>query len=615
MNEFVPYFENQTPPTKEELESDEDFVDKKFPPDRNSLLSLTPMEGGNFYSDQKEGKEKTENFKKKNDLSKIIWKRGKDIENASLFGDKLSIDDIEQGNLGNCYFMSSISAIAKYPKLIEKLFGTETLNKKGFYELTLFLDGEWQKVIVDDNFPFSTETDKFCFSKPKGGKIWVMLLEKAWAKVNGGYTNTESSCLSDALLALTGFPTETLYFKPDKKSEDKEEDSNEKIYTAIEAFERICQDEKDSIIGCSSRNDIEKLSKVNMVDNHAHSLVKIYQDNKNNLNLLLVRNPWGSNKYIGNWSKFDEELIKEFKEFNSSDNNGEFWIDLDSYEEYFKSTVICHVTHKGRGKTYRFSEDEQFDYPNLLKLKVKEEGKFFIMASFKKRMFHRFNLKDDPIYPFGLVIVKFNKEKEIEFYDSDRVMSRDLTIEKTLKKGTYLIWIYCPKNDIKNDEGKKKYLFTVISEKLFSLHTLSPDKDYHVIYTICLKLLRDITSKEKAEKDKIINSIHNGVISPLNLYYFKNLSETEILNVTFELETTNCTIFPIEKTSNLCFLPGQDMCVLAFINKPGVSQIGAKLSYFSYPAVNYNYDFNKLKNSETNTEDAKVFSSIIEYGK
>lgn len=33
-------------------------------------------------------------------------------------------NDILQGNLGDCYFLSSLSAMAEFPKRIEKLFDT-----------------------------------------------------------------------------------------------------------------------------------------------------------------------------------------------------------------------------------------------------------------------------------------------------------------------------------------------------------------------------------------------------------------------------------------------------------------------------------------------------------
>ena len=49
--------------------------------------------------------------------------------------------------------------------------------------------GEWKEVVVDDFFP----TDKIgepAFSKAQGNELWVMLLEKAWAKINGTYEGT-----------------------------------------------------------------------------------------------------------------------------------------------------------------------------------------------------------------------------------------------------------------------------------------------------------------------------------------------------------------------------------------------------------------------------------------
>ena len=51
--------------------------------------------------------------------------------------------------------------------------------------------GTWKEIVVDDYFP----TDKVgepAFAKATGNELWVMLLEKAWAKINGNYENTIS---------------------------------------------------------------------------------------------------------------------------------------------------------------------------------------------------------------------------------------------------------------------------------------------------------------------------------------------------------------------------------------------------------------------------------------
>lgn len=53
------------------------------------------------------------------------------------------------------------------------------------------INGEFQVVEIDDYFPcFQDINGKYtsAFSKPKNNKLlWVLILEKAWAKVNGSY--------------------------------------------------------------------------------------------------------------------------------------------------------------------------------------------------------------------------------------------------------------------------------------------------------------------------------------------------------------------------------------------------------------------------------------------
>ena len=52
------------------------------------------------------------------EIDNIIWLRAKEIfpeGKYSLFVDDISIDDVRQGNLGNCYFMSSLAAMTSMP--------------------------------------------------------------------------------------------------------------------------------------------------------------------------------------------------------------------------------------------------------------------------------------------------------------------------------------------------------------------------------------------------------------------------------------------------------------------------------------------------------------------
>ena len=66
-------------------------------------------------------------------------------------------------------------------------------------------NGEKVDIIVDDYFP--TRNQKPFFSKNHGNELWVMILEKAWAKLHGSYKRIESGWAFNAFRDLTGAPS------------------------------------------------------------------------------------------------------------------------------------------------------------------------------------------------------------------------------------------------------------------------------------------------------------------------------------------------------------------------------------------------------------------------
>jgi hypothetical protein len=48
-----------------------------------------------------------------------------------------------------------------------------------------FINGEKKQVLLDSYFPCKAQ--KPVFSRAKGKELWVMLIEKAWAKGHGSY--------------------------------------------------------------------------------------------------------------------------------------------------------------------------------------------------------------------------------------------------------------------------------------------------------------------------------------------------------------------------------------------------------------------------------------------
>ena len=100
---------------------------------------------------------------------KYVWKRiGEVIQDYNLLkiqpnapSDQL-ISNVVQGHLGNCYFLSAISAFAEQSVNILNLFpdhyDTKTktfrVNANGLYEMQVYLNGKPMRIIVDDFFPF-----------------------------------------------------------------------------------------------------------------------------------------------------------------------------------------------------------------------------------------------------------------------------------------------------------------------------------------------------------------------------------------------------------------------------------------------------------------------------
>ena len=48
-----------------------------------------------------------------------------------IFDGVPKIEDINQGSIGNCYFLSALAALAQYPNMIRRIFKTEEVNEFG----------------------------------------------------------------------------------------------------------------------------------------------------------------------------------------------------------------------------------------------------------------------------------------------------------------------------------------------------------------------------------------------------------------------------------------------------------------------------------------------------
>ena len=153
------------------------FIDRDFPPSFKSLVSDI------------ENAEKEDLVNLWKDME---WIRAREIPSLNddegklqVFAGSIEPNDIRQGALGDCYFLSVLSVLAEKPERVRKLFETTEVNQEGVFAMNLTKNGQKVQVIVDEYFPCK-DKEPF-FSSANGNELWVLLLEKAWAKLHGSY--------------------------------------------------------------------------------------------------------------------------------------------------------------------------------------------------------------------------------------------------------------------------------------------------------------------------------------------------------------------------------------------------------------------------------------------
>ena len=118
------------------IEAGQPWTDPDFPPEKKSLVN---------EDDSAEQRDK---------MLSIKWMRASELmPDAEVFKDGISPNDINQGGLGNCYFLCTLSSMAERPDSIRARFYTQKKNEAGIYLVTFYLSGQLTAVVVDDYLP------------------------------------------------------------------------------------------------------------------------------------------------------------------------------------------------------------------------------------------------------------------------------------------------------------------------------------------------------------------------------------------------------------------------------------------------------------------------------
>ncbi|CAD6191364.1 unnamed protein product [Caenorhabditis auriculariae] len=327
------------------LKSGHLFVDTLFPPTNGSLF----LEEGRS--------------------SDIVWKRPAELhEDPHLFVEGASANDVTQGILGNCWFVSACSALTHNQTLLDRVIpygNAQEWSPKnryaGIFRFRFWRFGVWVEVVIDDLLP--TRDGKLLFARSKTpNEFWSALLEKAFAKLYGCYENLVGGHLSDALQDVSSGVAETLNVKKFLKEDiqDKSGRLYDNLKTAFDNGALIV-----AAIAARTKEEIEESLDCGLVKGHAYAVSAVLSIDLNRIpnrssirslllgskekqKLIRLQNPWGEKEWNGEWSDNSSEWLnvsdeKKLELNVTVDEDGDFWMPWESFVYYFTDISLCQL--------------------------------------------------------------------------------------------------------------------------------------------------------------------------------------------------------------------------------------------------------------------------------
>ncbi|KAI0985496.1 hypothetical protein GJ496_009455 [Pomphorhynchus laevis] len=295
-------------------------------------------------------------YQKNGTYPKINWMRPSEIYSEPKFFISFPTRrDPVQGTITNCWLVSAISSLTQFPKIFEHVVpsGQSFDSSKGYFGAFYFRiwhDGKWSTVVVDDRLPILSK-----YQKPLGmtsryypKEFWCSLLEKAYAKLYGGYYNLEGGTASEALIDLTGGISQ----KCNLKTYCKRINGSQTLFEYIKrSLSYHC------MMGCSispqeGKYKAEEILKNGLVVGHSYCILRCENVSwlGNHTDILRLRNPWGNNvKWNGQWSSKDDRwnFVKADVRLRLSigeQADGEFWISYSDWINNYDVLEVCHLS-------------------------------------------------------------------------------------------------------------------------------------------------------------------------------------------------------------------------------------------------------------------------------
>uniref|UniRef100_A0A8C5Q1L3 Calpain catalytic domain-containing protein n=1 Tax=Leptobrachium leishanense TaxID=445787 RepID=A0A8C5Q1L3_9ANUR len=276
----------------------------------------------------------------------VVWRRPKEIcARPRFIVDGATRRDVCQGNLSNCWFLSALSCLCLYPHLLEQVVPAGQDFEDGYdgsFHFQFWQYGKWVQLVVDDFLPTyhapsdagPTPCNLLFMRSDDSGEFWSCLLEKAYAKLKGGYSALRMGFAGEALVDMTGGIVQT-------------GDTSGPVGEVWNHLNHMLQ--RGALICCgNTQGEPQASNSMSILSFHMYAVTgaREVQTPQGPVYLLRVRNPWGHTEWLGPWRDGGPEWqdvasLQEIEVVNLED--GEFWMAVEDFQMNFQVVEICHL--------------------------------------------------------------------------------------------------------------------------------------------------------------------------------------------------------------------------------------------------------------------------------
>eukprot|EP01017_Pseudomicrothorax_dubius_P043528 TRINITY_DN7268_c0_g4_i1.p1 TRINITY_DN7268_c0_g4~~TRINITY_DN7268_c0_g4_i1.p1 ORF type:complete len:818 (-),score=145.97 TRINITY_DN7268_c0_g4_i1:98-2551(-) len=406
------------------------FIDPEFPPIEQSVFGI--------------------DFDPSTYETLIHWRRPYDFveqmdpttgyAEPRIFDETIEPSDVKPGALANTWFICAVAILAERPPLIDRLFITKELNPQGVYRLKLCKNGEWITVTVDDYFPCYPQGGPI-YTRNHGSELWMLLLEKAYAKVHGSYFSLQDGLCQEALSDLTGCPVETIYFEDEAYADLIK---TGKLWDML----KRCEEEgfllSTTVIGDEKGPDIQGLHQ-----NFTYAILQVVEHRQHRL--INLRNPWEEFEWTGEWADSSRNWTEEMRSSLShglTKEDGSFWISYQELLRYFKNVIVCKVRNwdevRIKGKFVKVQDVEDQNLELIVSkwyytIDIENPARFIIgVHQEDKRIIGVDYIR--PYLDIGFVILKKLSDGTLSLIENKEIQfERQVEMELYLSPGSYII--------------------------------------------------------------------------------------------------------------------------------------------------------------------------------